>query len=157
MFDGASDVQLAGRLLKVHYLKLTVMCGVEYTLSLFFNDVSKIPIVHQIISAHKMIYNMFGSVIYHNLHSILIKKYQEPNNKNIGILGGMILGWLDISWRFTKTCGCKKFSNIISSAESVSIPTNDKFEKAARYIHDNKSWERYYILLKIMFPCMRVL
>ena len=31
MFDGASNVQLLGRLLKVHYPKLTVMCGVEHT------------------------------------------------------------------------------------------------------------------------------
>ena len=31
MFDGASNVKLAGRLLKVHYPKLTVMRGVEHT------------------------------------------------------------------------------------------------------------------------------
>ena len=39
MFDGASNVQLAGILLKVHYPKLTVMRGVEHTVLLFFNDV----------------------------------------------------------------------------------------------------------------------
>ena len=55
MFDGASNVQLGGKLLKVHYPKLTVMRGVEHTVSLFFNDVSKIPIVNQMISAQKMI------------------------------------------------------------------------------------------------------
>ena len=52
MFDEASDVQLVIRLLNVHYLKLTVMHGVEHTVSLFFNDVSKITIINQIISAH---------------------------------------------------------------------------------------------------------
>ena len=36
MFDGASNVQLVGLLLKVHYPKLTVMRGVKHTLS-FFN------------------------------------------------------------------------------------------------------------------------
>ena len=41
MFDGASNVQLGGKLLKVHYPKLTVMRGVKHTVSLFFNDVSK--------------------------------------------------------------------------------------------------------------------
>ena len=40
MFDGASNVQLGGKLLKLDYPKLTVMRGVEHTLSLFFNDVS---------------------------------------------------------------------------------------------------------------------
>ena len=63
MFDGSSNVQLGGKLLKVHYPKLTVMRGVEHTVSLFLNDVSKIPIVNQMISAHKMIYNIFGSGI----------------------------------------------------------------------------------------------
>ena len=55
MFDGYSNVQLAGRLLKVHYPKLTIMCRVEHTVSIFFNDFSKITIVHKIISAHKVI------------------------------------------------------------------------------------------------------
>ena len=61
MFDGASNVQLAGELFKIHYPKITVMRGVEQTVSLFFNDVSKIPVVNQIIIAHKAIYNLFGS------------------------------------------------------------------------------------------------
>ena len=51
LFDEALNVKLAGRLLKVHYPKLTVMCGVEHTVLLFFNDASKIPIFHQIISS----------------------------------------------------------------------------------------------------------
>ena len=33
MFDGASNVKIVGRLLKVHYPKLTVMRGVEHTVS----------------------------------------------------------------------------------------------------------------------------
>ena len=76
MFDGDSNVQLAGRLLKVHYTKLTVMHSVEHTVSLFFNDVSKIPILNKIISSHKMIYNVFGSSIYQKPHSILKYKYK---------------------------------------------------------------------------------
>ena len=56
MFDGDLNVQLAGRLLKVHYPKLTFMRGVEHIVLLFFNDVSQIPIVHKTISSHKAIY-----------------------------------------------------------------------------------------------------
>ena len=71
MFDGASNVQLAGELLQILYPKITVMRGVEQTIYLFFNDVSKIPVVNQMIKAHKAIYNLFGSGIYHKPHSIL--------------------------------------------------------------------------------------
>ena len=70
MFDGASNVQLWGKLLKFHYPKWTVMGAVEHKLSLFFNDVSKIPIVHQGIASHKTVYNIFGSGIYQKPHSI---------------------------------------------------------------------------------------
>ena len=66
MFDGVSNVQLGENLLKVHYPKLATMRGVEHAVSLLFNDVSNIPIVNQIISAHKMIYNIFWSVIFYN-------------------------------------------------------------------------------------------
>ena len=70
MFDRAFNVQLVGRLLKVHYTKVTVMRGVEHTVSLFSNDVSKITIVHQMISAHKIIYDIFCSGIYHKPHYV---------------------------------------------------------------------------------------
>ena len=88
MFDGASNVQLGGKLLKVHYPKLTVMCGVEHIVLLFFNHVSKIPIVNQMISCHKMIYNIFGYGIYHKPRSVFKSKSQEFHNRNIGIFSG---------------------------------------------------------------------
>ena len=85
LFDGAFNVQLAGRLFKVHYPNFTVMRGVEHTVSLFFNDVSKISIVHKIISSQNMMYNILGSSIYHKPHYIFKSKYQEFHNKDIGI------------------------------------------------------------------------
>ena len=44
MFDGASNVKLGGKLLKVHYPKLTVMSGVEHTLSLFSMMFQRYPL-----------------------------------------------------------------------------------------------------------------
>ena len=45
----------------------------------------------------------------------------------------------------------------ISSAKFLSIPTITKFTKSVKYIHDDSSWERCYVLLKILHPCLRVL
>ena len=64
------------------------MRGVEHTVWSFFNDVSKIPIVNKMNYDHKIIYNVFGSGIYHKPHSIFKSKSQEFHNKNIGILSG---------------------------------------------------------------------
>ena len=88
MFDGASNVQLGGKMFEVHYPKQKVMRWVEHTVSLFFNDFSKIPIVNQMISAHKMIYNIFGSGIYHKPRSIFKSKSQEFHKRNIGLFSG---------------------------------------------------------------------
>ena len=65
MFDGDSNVQIAGNVLKIHHLNISVICGVKHTVALFFNDVSKIPVANKIIRAHKAIYNLSGSGIYH--------------------------------------------------------------------------------------------
>ena len=88
MFYGAPNVKLVVRLLKVHYPKLIFMHGVEHTVPLFFNDVSKISIVNQMIYTHNMIYNIFGSGIYHKHHFISKYKYQEFHNRNIGLFSG---------------------------------------------------------------------
>ena len=119
------------------------MCGVEHTVLLFFNDVSKIPVVNQNISVHKMIYNIFCSGVYHKPHSIFKFKSHEFHNRNIGLfrgnetrMDGYFMGMhRDLQMR-------KVLQATISSDEFISIPTNTKFTKSVNYIHDNKSWER---------------
>ena len=54
--------------------------------------------------------------------------------------------------------GMRKFlQSTISSAEFIGIPTSNKFDKAVKYIHDNKSWKMCYVLIKVLFLCLRVL
>ena len=137
MFDGALNVQLAGIIFKLHSPKLTFMCSVEHTVSLFFNNVSKITIVNQIISSHKIIYNIFGSSIYHKPNSIFKYKYKEFHNINIGlfsgndtIMAGYFMG-IHRDW-----CMRKVLQATISSAEFLSIPTTAKFTKAVKFIMD---------------------
>ena len=45
----------------------------------------------------------------------------------------------------------------ISYSEFISIPTNKKFTKSVKGINDNKSWKRCYVLIKIIFTCLRVI
>ena len=88
VFDGASNVQCDGEIFKIHYPKVSVMRGVEHTVLLFFNDVSKIPVVNKIIIDHKEIYKLFGSGVYHKPHSILKSKSYEFQKRNIGLFRG---------------------------------------------------------------------
>ena len=145
-------MQLGGKLLKVHYPKLAVMRRVEHTVSLFFNDFSKISILNQIISAHKMIYNIFGSGIYHKPHSIFKSKYQELHNRNIGlcsgneaIMAGYFMGMQrDLRMR-------KVLQATILSAEFISIPTNTKFTKAVKYFMIISHYKDVVYLSRLFF------
>ena len=88
MFDGASNIQLAGEPLKINFPKVSVMCGVENIVYLFFNDVSKNPVVNQMITDHKAIYNLCGSIIYHKPNSIFKSKSYEFHNMNVSLFSG---------------------------------------------------------------------
>ena len=128
------------------------MCGVEHTGSLFFNDVSLILIVNQMISTHRVIYYIFGSSVYHNPNSIFKSKSQEFHNKNIGIFSGNETRMAVYFMGMHRDLRMRKvLQYTISSAEFIGIPSNNKFDKSVKYIHDNKSWEKCYILLKCFF------
>ena len=45
----------------------------------------------------------------------------------------------------------------VSSAEFSTMSLNSKLYKLVSYIQDNKSWEKIYVLLKLLFPCLRVI
>ena len=101
MFDGALNVQISGILLKVHYPTLTVMCGVEHTV-FFFNDVSKITILHQMTSAHNI-----KSLVLVYITSLIPFLNQNINIftiKTLVFLSKTIMEWIDISLGFTETC-----------------------------------------------------
>ena len=93
---------------------------------------------------------MFGSGIYHKPNSIFKSKYQEFYNRNIGlfsenetIMAGCFTGMhRDLQIR-------KFLQATVSSAEFISTPTNTKFTKEFNYIHDNKSWERCCVILRL--------
>ena len=42
----------------------------------------------------------------------------------------------------------------VYSAEFNNMALNSKLSKLVSYIQDKKTWERIYVLLKIIFPCL---
>ena len=141
MFDGASNVQLAGELLKIHYPNILVIRGVEHTLSLFFNDVSKIPVLNQRIAAHKAIYNLFGSGVYHKPHSIFKNKLYEFHNRNIRLFSGndtRMAGYFIGMHRHLRMR--KSLLTTVSSDEFNTMALNSKLSKVVSYVQDYKAW-----------------
>ena len=97
MFDGDSNAQISGEHLDINYPKVSVIRGVEHTISLFFNDVSKISVVNQIITARKSIYSLFGSGIYHKPHSILKSNHMDFTIGTLVYSVAIIPEWVVIS------------------------------------------------------------
>ena len=158
MFDGDSNVQLAGELLKIHYPKFSIMIGVEHTISLFFYDVFKIPVVNRMVTAHKAICNLFGFGIYHKPHSISNSKSYEFHDRNIGLFSGndnKMAGYFIGMHRYLRMR--KSLPTTVSSAECNAMSLNSKLSKVVLYIQGNKYWERIYVLLKIIFLYLQVI
>jgi hypothetical protein len=56
LFDGASNVQKAGKIMQVHYPRVVVLHEDEHDVSLFFKDLSNIQVVKHQIVRHGFIY-----------------------------------------------------------------------------------------------------
>ena len=119
MFNGAYNVQLGGELLRIQYTNIAFMRGVDHTVSLFFNDVSNISDLKQIIKAHKAIYNLFGSGIYNKFYSISKSQSYESHNMNIGSFVGSDIRMAGYIYRFSSHMFyCKElFSQIYNKSK----------------------------------------
>ena len=110
------------------------------------------------ISAHKAIYNLFGSGIYHKPHSISKSKSYEFHNRTIVLFSGndtRMAGYFIGMQRDLRMQ--KELISTVSSAEFNTMTLNSKLSKVVSYIQVKKAWERIYVILKILFPCLRTL
>ena len=110
------------------------------------------------IKAHKEIYNLYGSGIYHKPHSILKSKSYEFHNRKTGLFSGndtRMTGYFIGMHRYLRMR--KAIISTFFSAEFNTMSLNSKLSKVVSYIKDNKAWERIYVILKILSPCLRLL
>ncbi len=82
LYDGASNMQKAGELLRVKYPCITVGHGAEHVVSLFFADVYRKTLEFQVMSKFaKKCRNIWGSVCHKP--SAMFKKYLREHNNGI--------------------------------------------------------------------------
>jgi hypothetical protein len=90
LFDGASNVQNAAKLVSITYTRITVVHGAEHAVSLFFNDIfTKMPVFECSSQFLKWCRNIFGST-RHGPHAIF-KKH------SIVHYNGIYIGFIKIS------------------------------------------------------------
>jgi hypothetical protein len=82
LFDGASNVQNAGKLVSITYPCITAVHGAEHVASLFFKDIfTKMPVFQCLSWFMKRCRNILGSTC-HGPHSIF-KKHSIMHNNHI--------------------------------------------------------------------------
>jgi hypothetical protein len=84
LFDGASNVQNAGKLVSITYRRITTIHGAEHVVSLFFKGIfTKMPVFQCLSQFLKWCNNIFGSTC-HGPHAIF-KKHSNMHNNRIYI------------------------------------------------------------------------
>ena len=114
--------------------------------------------MNQMITDHKAIYKLFGSGICHKPCSILKLKTYEFHNINVGLFSGndtRMAGYFIGMYRYL--CMRKSIIATVYSAEFNTMSLNPKFSKVVSYIQDNKSGEKIYVLLRILFSFLWVI
>jgi hypothetical protein len=67
LFDGASNVQNAGKLVSITYPRITIVHGAEHVVSLFFKDIfTKMPVFPCLSQFLKRCRNIFGQEALHH-------------------------------------------------------------------------------------------
>jgi len=84
MFDGAGNVQKAGRSLEYLYPCMSVIHGCEHVISLFCQDLLKKTRMKMLVTIYWIIYATFGSGCKHTPYSVF-KERSKQRNKGIDI------------------------------------------------------------------------
>ena len=79
LFDGASNVQKAGKLMAINYPRTTCVHAAEHLMSLFLGDICKLRPVQLLMKFYRTVYSYLGGS-RHQLHAVF-KKYTRASNQ----------------------------------------------------------------------------
>ncbi len=158
LFDGASNVQNAGKLVSITLPHITVVHGAEHVVSLFFKDIFiKMPVFQFLSQFLKQCRNVFGST-RHGPHAIF-KKHSIMHNNCIYIgfikisecrMAGEPIGLLrllrlrDI---FRATIASKEFKDIWANS----------FRREVIVLENNEFWKYLFTLCCSLYAPMHFL
>ena len=155
LFDGAANMQKAGEVLGALYPRISCLHGAEHVMSLYFNDIFKIPEICIFMKLCKLMYKHFGSGAMHAPYAIFQKFAKDHNHgKNIGLvraadtrMGGHIIALVRLM--HLKPA----LMSTVTSAEYGKL----KEKMITNIIMDTKLWEHMLIVIRAIFPGLIIL
>ncbi len=158
LFDGASNVQNAGKLVSTTYPHITVVHGAEHVVSLFFkNIITEMPVFQCLSQFSKWCRNIIGSTP-HSPHAIFMKHSIMHNNCiYIGFIkisecrmAGELIGLLHLLRLrdiLRATIASKEFKDIWEIT----------FWREVIVLENNEFWKYLFTLCHSLYAPMRIL
>lgn len=160
LFDGASNVQKAGRVIEARYPQVSVLHGIEHVVSLFFSDVCRLPFVKFLILNYRRVYRVFGSGAMHGPYAMFQKHSQTFNGGvKIGLVRAADTRMAGFFYAFHRMLRLKPaLEATVASVEFQSLRlTKSVVVKAVRFVQDKEMWNALHCLTRCLFPALRVL
>jgi hypothetical protein len=162
-FDGAGDVQKAGRILAAINPRITVLHGAEHVVSLFCKDVAKLTPIKVVILKYKFLYRVFGSGSMHRPYAVFTKCAKEFNKgRKIGLLrpaDTRMAGYFIALHRLLRLQKPLEAAHLSHEWDSYQFPTKSKQQKEAitAIVTDPVFWHEVSTIVIGMFPVLKCL
>jgi hypothetical protein len=156
LFDGASNVQNAGLILKAYNPRITVGHGAEHVVLLFFSDVyRKVSDFKKLSDFAKKVRNIFGAV--RHSPSAMFKNYSRLHNKGIA-LGFIKPSECRMAGEHIALLRLLRLKNAlqatITSKEFMDLKV---FHSVTQILLNPEFWKYLYVMCRALYAPMRVL
>ena len=159
-FDGASNVQKAGKILALHYPRVTCLHGAEHVIALFFSDLGKIPFMNLLMKVYKLVYRLFGSGAHHSPYA-MFKKHTRLLNKgrDIGLsnaIEGRFATYMKAFLRFVRLYPA--LVAVVNSVEFKELKLKKKWhQQVIKIIADRKYIQCVVLVIDPLRPALKTL
>jgi hypothetical protein len=157
-FDGASNVQKAGKIMQVHYPRVMVLHRAEHVVSLFFKDLSNIQVVKHHIMRHRVIYRVFESGAMHSPYALFQRHTRAFNNgRPIGLLRASNTRMAGYFMAMNRDLLLNQaLQATVTGSDFISLKISKSKDPTAT-IRDELEYQRVFHLLRAKFPALMIL
>ena len=156
-FDGASNVQKAGKILEVAYPRVTCLHVAEHVVSLFFKDLCRTPEVTLLIKAYHKLYAWFSSGSHHAPHAVFKQKSKQVNSGRwVGLLRAADTRMAGYLIAFLRMLRLKDVLMATVSSEQL-VGVKQVPEAFKLLFNNNEFWTIVYTICKAVYPMLRLL
>ena len=159
-FDGASNVQKAGRLLAAKYPRIHVQVCAAHCVSLFFSDISKkLWEIRLMLTNYRRLYRLFGSGAMHSPYALFLQQSKNFNGgRKVGLIRAADTRMAGHAYAQVRMLKLRQpLVATISSAAYKDLKLKGFPTKVEEYLLNNDMWLATFEVQRCLFPMIRVL